>query len=347
VSVQAESETRRAGRSRRRWLLGGLAVLVGLLLVGVTGLKASGRLDRYWPWTVPIPAVLVVDRADPDLARILERARSKVEANPRSAPDWLQYGMILEVMVFPEHAVAAYREAHRLDPDNTMAKYYLAIALANQREIEQSARLLRELEAADPRYPPFPAHLGDVLVLAGQHAEAVVAYRRALALDPEYPFAHRQLGLALLAQGDAEGAIASLEKAISLQDDDRRTFTALSQAYQMKGDPAKAAELAAQAEELTEHLSTRDSLRLPIYRLRPEVRNARMEAHFAMQFGRYAEAIAPLRTMLTGWPTDPEVLSLLSQAYAETDQPELAEHYRQRAEDAIRAGATPEAFGNP
>lgn len=61
------------------------------------------------------------------------------------------------------------------------------------------------------------ANLGDTLVQAGRHDEAIAAFRRGLELRPDDPPVHNDLGGALVMMGKPEQAIPILERALRLR----------------------------------------------------------------------------------------------------------------------------------
>ena len=81
-----------------------------------------------------------------------------------------------------DEAIAEYREAIRLQPDDHIGHY----------------------------------NLGDILRSQGKLDEAIAEYREAIRLQPDYAYAHSNLGLALLAQGKVDEAIAAHREALRL-----------------------------------------------------------------------------------------------------------------------------------
>ncbi len=61
------------------------------------------------------------------------------------------------------------------------------------------------------------ANLGDTLVQAGRHDDAIAAFRRGLELRPDDPPVHNDLGCELVAIGQPEQAIPILERALRLR----------------------------------------------------------------------------------------------------------------------------------
>lgn len=73
---------------------------------------------------------------------------------------------------------------------------------------------------AQPDSPQAQFELGNAYYQAGQLAEAVTAYERAIALDPNYQAAYANLGVVYYQQQQFELAASQYEKALELNPDD-------------------------------------------------------------------------------------------------------------------------------
>ncbi len=115
-----------------------------------------------------------------------------------------------------DEAVAAYREAIRLDP-------LLAAPHNNLGNLQLRAKNLPAAEAAyrdairlDPGYAAPHNGLGNVLCNQGDHARGEAAYRAAIRLDARDEMPHNGLGNALAEQGKLVPAAAAYRAAIAL-----------------------------------------------------------------------------------------------------------------------------------
>jgi len=64
---------------------------------------------------------------------------------------------------------------------------------------------------------PYVHYLnGNILLAAGQHTDAIAAFRKAIALEPLHALSHFELALALDRSGDKPGALASYQKFLSM-----------------------------------------------------------------------------------------------------------------------------------
>jgi serine/threonine protein kinase/tetratricopeptide (TPR) repeat protein len=109
----------------------------------------------------------------------------RVQRDPKNADAQFQLGNVLRTAGQLDRAVAAYREAVRLDGD-------------------------RHGAAIDA--------LADLQLSRGNLKEALATYQRSLALAPENPSAHRGLGNARKASGDLDGALAAYRTAAAAQE---------------------------------------------------------------------------------------------------------------------------------
>ena len=109
-------------------------------------------------------------------------------------------------------AVAARREAIRLQPDDADAHSNLGLALAAQGKLDEAIAEYREAIRLQPDSAEAHYNLGIALAHQGKLDEAVAEYRTAIRLKPDYAEAHCNLGHLLRGQGDYAGALAMLRR---------------------------------------------------------------------------------------------------------------------------------------
>src|SRR5207249_1371238 len=129
-------------RPRRRRLVG-LVLVLALALGGLLGWRA-------WQRTRP-PAVpeVPLHEADPALVAAIERARQKVQSNPRSADDWGRLGMMLLANGFELTAGTCFGHAERFDNANPRWPYYQGLVHQNRNDEVAVACLRRAVALAD------------------------------------------------------------------------------------------------------------------------------------------------------------------------------------------------------
>jgi tetratricopeptide (TPR) repeat protein len=137
-------------------------------------------------------------------------------------------------------AVAEYRKAIELDPQDPRPHFNLGNALYDQRKVAEAAAEYRLALDRDPRYAPAHAGLGNALYSQGKRVEASASFRRATELDPTSAPAYSNLGVTLREEGKLGEAIAAYRRAIELDPTNAPALGALGQALLQRGDIAEA-----------------------------------------------------------------------------------------------------------
>ena len=161
---------------------------------------------------------------------------------------WLQFnqGIFLETHD-PAGAVAAFRRALELLPNNYSARQRLAdalVAIGNHHEaIAQCRELLRRMPYHAPAYMTMAFAQGQL----GSFDESIVSYERAIKLHSTYAVdANINIGLIQIHQGKFDRALESFQKAIAADTARSRTTELrqkLSYALQKLGRSAEAQRL--------------------------------------------------------------------------------------------------------
>ena len=179
----------------------------------------------------------------------------------------------LEQFDYPA-AVAAFREALEKQPDLSIARLNLAIALFYAGDLPAARR---EAEAAASRLtsaPQPPFVLGLIAKAENRGADAVAAFTRVLELDPSDPGGATQLGQILLQDRKYTEALARFQAAIDAEPYNVTAAYGLAMALTRAGDRERGADAMARFQKL------RDSGYATTY------------SQNYLEQGRYAEAIA-------------------------------------------------------
>lgn len=124
-----------------------------------------------------------------------------------------------DLRLYPE-AIAAYREAVRLDPADSALKGRLGIALKDDFQLDEALGLFEKLKIDNPS-DPFPwRQIGFVHGYLAQAQKAIPAYEQSLSLDPKQP----KVWAALMEAYHAEGRHEDVKRAY-------QKLTPLDQAY--------------------------------------------------------------------------------------------------------------------
>jgi tetratricopeptide (TPR) repeat protein len=150
---------------------------------------------------------------DPQARKVVEGKRRAVLAAPHSGTAWGELAMAFDAHEASAEAVACYRRAMDLDPNDARWPFLLAGRL-NRGGVEadkELAVLLYRRAAECP--PPSSAHratallsLADLLTELGRADEAAPLYRQVYAADPSNPWAAYRVGMALADRDETEKA---------------------------------------------------------------------------------------------------------------------------------------------
>ena len=181
-----------------------------LLLLAVTAVAAGGTALWSRRAVGPPPPAVPAELNDPPARRLVETKRQAVLASPASAAAWGELAMAYDAHEAPAEATACYRRAAALDPEDARWPFLLA------RQVHaagDTAEAVRQYERAVDCRPPSSAHratamltLADLLTELGRGAEAVPLVEKVHAEDPTDPRAAYRVGLLLLDRGENDRA---------------------------------------------------------------------------------------------------------------------------------------------
>ena len=195
-----------------------------------------------------------------------------------------------------EPAIAEFREALRIRPDNFEATCDLGVALDRHGDNDAAIAYLREARRLQPQNPRVPLNLGAALVHQGHADEAIALYREGLQLQPDFPNLHFNLGVALIHQRKVDKAIRELKTAVELRPGYTEAYAALGTAYVLQGRQDKAV------------VHYQKALRLD-----PDDSGSRINLGLALaQQGHSAEAITQLREAIRRNHQNPQAHHVLA-----------------------------------
>lgn len=114
-------------------------------------------------------------------------------------------------------AIAAWREALRLEPEDAKANNNLGGLLLGQGRLDEAEACLRRALRSDPELAGARSSLGVLLMQRGRWEEARVQFERAIALAPSSAEARVNLGAVLLVQGRPCDAARQLRAALEAE----------------------------------------------------------------------------------------------------------------------------------
>lgn len=186
-------------------------------------------------------------RQNGDTPRAIALYREAVALAPNDADAWYNLAVVLQESGESGRAgeaAFALGEAAKRDPGRPEIHNIRGTALAEHGDLAGAEKEFRATIAADPRNGRAYNNLGNVLRSMNREAEAAEAYRKATAIAPRYADPLNGLGTLLVAGGRAHDAVLYFDAALQIAPDFYEAQLNRAIALQLAGDgPAAAAEL--------------------------------------------------------------------------------------------------------
>jgi Flp pilus assembly protein TadD len=151
---------------------------------------------------------------------------------------WLSLGHVLETAK-PEDAIAAYRTAADLQPNEAEPHVAAGHGLEKQGRYSEAEQEYKKALALDPASDAMTG-LANVYMQSRRFPEAEEYLRTLVKLHPEEAAAHIQLGRVLAAEGRNDDAIAELQAGVKIAPGDVSAQRDLAQTYVAAGKPGPA-----------------------------------------------------------------------------------------------------------
>jgi tetratricopeptide (TPR) repeat protein len=150
-------------------------------------------------------------------------------------------GVLLTALHRPDEAIAHFKEALRLVPDDADALRHLGDLLQAIHHQEEAIDRYRQALAIRPNDAALCSRLATTLQASGRPTEVIALCQQALALNPHAAEAHGALGRALTELNRNEEAIAHFKASLAVAPDHAETHNNLGVALQLLGLAEEAA----------------------------------------------------------------------------------------------------------
>ncbi|MCZ2155679.1 MAG: tetratricopeptide repeat protein [Bryobacterales bacterium] len=181
-----------------------------------------------------------------DYAGAIAQFEKALEANPGDVPSRFYLALSLSLSRQDAASLPHYEKLVETQPEVYELRLNYAQALVNTSHFEEAAEQLAKAEEIKPSQPKTVSLLvatGKAELAEGDDAGARKRFEAALRIDPAQADALAGLGTVCLSTGDLEAAETWFRKAVAARPEYRKRLLDLAEAWEAKGNFAKAASL--------------------------------------------------------------------------------------------------------
>jgi Flp pilus assembly protein TadD len=213
----------------RRWVCSVVSALILLVLMGCAWRQTTFWCDNETLWNHTLACTsrnnvaqnrlgkALADRGQADAA--IAHYRKALEIKPDDAEAHDNLGNALAGRGQVDLAIAHYRKALEIQPDDAEAHNNLGVALAGRGQVDLAIAHYRKALETQPDHIEAHNNLAVALAGRGQVDLAIAHYQKVLELKPGYAKVHNNLGNALAGRGQLDLAIAHYQKELEIQPD--------------------------------------------------------------------------------------------------------------------------------
>jgi tetratricopeptide (TPR) repeat protein len=177
--------------------------------------------------------LMLAKAGDPDAEKFLRAATTltpTAHVDEGHARAWLSLAHVLETRK-PDEAIAAYKQAAALEPNNPEAHLSAGLLLEKENRFADAEQEYKQALAIDATSEDALTGLANIYMRGNRFADAGEVLRKLVALHPNDAAAHMQLGRMLAAAGKNDEAIAELQAAAKLAPGDLSVQRDLADLY--------------------------------------------------------------------------------------------------------------------
>ena len=205
----------RALASRPAWRLAARGVW-GLLLVVSLAFNLLASAIYHAEYHSKLGSLLLERK---QVNEAIAHFRKALALQPDDAGLHHHFGAVLAKQGQMDEAIRHYQEALRLNPDQADAHNGLGVALHEKGQMDEGIRQLQEAIRLEPDHTDAHYNLGVAFYQQGHTVEAIREFQAVIRLKPDHAEAHNNLGTALYQQGRVGEAIQQFQAALKLRPD--------------------------------------------------------------------------------------------------------------------------------
>jgi tetratricopeptide (TPR) repeat protein len=155
---------------------------------------------------------------------MLKHAKLLVERYPNFAWGWYGLGSAFGGLNFTADAIAAYKHAIKITPDDPLLWHDLGWEYDESGQTDNAIMAYQQAIKIEPEYARAWCNLGIVYGKSGRIDEEILAYRQAIKIIPDHAQAWENLAATYYKSGRIKNAIAVCREFIKIKPDDKRIW---------------------------------------------------------------------------------------------------------------------------
>ncbi|MCZ6683257.1 MAG: tetratricopeptide repeat protein, partial [Planctomycetota bacterium] len=247
------------------------------------------------------PPHVAVAGLEPDVLEAIQSAEQGVRDHPESGIAWGWLGMVSHIHGFFREACECYHQAGLLNPESFRWPYLRGLALARTNREQAVAEYRAALRLA-PDETPIHVHIGELMMASGRPDEAAKHFVRATELSPTC--SHAWLGRARvrMAHDDYEQALHFLDRSAEFAENHGAVYSTLARVRYRLGDVEGAERAARRAEGMKPNGNLRDGTYAALIGVGVSVQWYKHRGNRLFELGRYADACSEFSRAVNARP---------------------------------------------
>jgi tetratricopeptide (TPR) repeat protein len=259
--------------------------------------------------SVPPVPVVSVDGLDSDVRDAIRTARDQAVAQPKSGRASGNLGMVLEAHELYRPAILAYQRAIRLEPKEFAWRYYLALSLQQDSQLQPALAAISDALRIHPDYSPAVLKHAELLFRLGRFPESESVLEPLLAQSPHSAAVLYQMARTKFARQDFAAAEDFYRRACEVFPAYGAAWYGLAETERRLGhnaDTAKNFELAESYKNSNPPAD--DQLFDQVRKLATGIQSRLIDAKKLMDRKQFDEASRLFKEVLKQYPENPECL---------------------------------------
>jgi len=164
----------------------------------------------------------------------LSELRAAIAINPYNGSWHFNLGLTYEMMERFEEAIAAYRHARDMDPDDIEVLNHLGVNCAMAGHLDESIKCFEKMEQLDASLEPAYCYRIFCHAEKGDHDKAEELFYLARQYKEHCPVCYKHMGHSLMLRGQYDRALWCLQKALQLEPGQPDVHSRIAEVYWAK-----------------------------------------------------------------------------------------------------------------